>query len=63
VEVKKQPEEPNEPIVVAKETEFKRAGKWRDALWCADAWLKLRKARIAYRVTEIPKPVGYQMSP
>ena len=50
-------------IEVAEGTEFKGLSRWIDSLGCADACLKLRKARIAYRVTEIPKSVGYQMRP
>jgi hypothetical protein len=51
------------PIVVSEGTEFKALQRWVDAVWCADACLKLRNERVAYRVTEIPKPVGFQMQP
>jgi hypothetical protein len=55
--------EPAEPIVVVEGTDFKVLGKWADALWCADACLRLRNARVAYRVTEIPQVLGFQMTP
>ncbi len=55
--------EPTEPIGVAEGTEFKALSRWIDSVACADACLKLRSARVAYKVTEIPKPVGYQMRP
>lgn len=51
------------PIVVSEGTEFKTLQRWVDAVWCADACLKLRNERVTYRVTEIPKPVGFQMQP
>jgi hypothetical protein len=56
-------EESQEPIVVSEETEFKALQRWVDSVRCADACLKLRNERIAYRVTEIPKPVGPEMQP
>jgi hypothetical protein len=54
---------PEEPIVVPEGTEFKALSRWVDSLSCADACLKLRGAGVAYRMTEIPKPVGYEMRP
>ena len=56
-------ERAEEPVVVPEGTEFKALSRWIDSLSCADACLKLRRAGVAYRVTEIPKPVGYQMRP
>jgi hypothetical protein len=54
-------QEPQEPIVVSEGTEFKGLQRWIDSVRCADACLKLRNEGIAYRVTEIPKPVGHGM--
>jgi len=56
-------EEQEEPIAVLDGTEFKALQRWIDSVACANACLKLRNARVAYRVTEIPKPVGFQMRP
>jgi hypothetical protein len=56
-------EELNDPVVVTEGTEFKALSRWVDSVRCADACLRLRRARIAYRVTEIPQVLGYQMAP
>jgi hypothetical protein len=63
VEARNEPEERNDRMVIAEWTECKVLRRCPDALWCADDCLKLRGARIAYRVTEIPKVFGYQMEP
>jgi hypothetical protein len=63
VEESEETEEPKGPIVVPEGTEFKALSRWVDSLQCADACLKLRRARIAYKVTEIPQVLGYQMEP
>lgn len=54
-------QEQYKPILVSEGTEFKALQRWVDSVWCADACLKLRNEGIAYRVSEIPKPVGYGM--
>jgi hypothetical protein len=56
-------EKPEEPLLVSEGTEFKAVGRCADALWCADSCLRLRNARVAYRVTEISQVLGFQMTP
>ncbi len=55
--------EPQKPIVVAEGTPFKALSRWIDSLRCADACVRLKGAGIAYKVTEIPKVLGFQMRP